>query len=243
MGLGERAYEELFGEPPQRRIELSYSGRVKDYGGLVRERIGAIEFVLSKEFREIDEEIQKGLLQQLLCKLYRVKKKTLAMDLYNSFLKKIGDYATGGGGDADDDELRESFERVSARYFDGYLLMPHLKWVGPSTSVLGRYTFATDTVTISSVLRGAGDALDYVLYHELLHKKHKFEHRGNTTRSHTTAFRNDEKRFRTSNGGDPEKALHAWLRANVRRRRAATNSRQQEEKEQKSVLRKLLDYF
>jgi hypothetical protein len=50
--------------------------------------------------------------------------------------------------------------------------------------------------------------LDYVMYHELLHKKHSFNVKNGRHQAHTTAFRNDERRF----GLDMEQELNKWLR-------------------------------
>jgi hypothetical protein len=51
--------------------------------------------------------------------------------------------------------------------------------------------------------------LDYVMYHELLHKKHGLTKGG---RAHTKAFRADEAKFEEAS----EQQLHAFLRAKKR---------------------------
>jgi hypothetical protein len=54
------------------------------------------------------------------------------------------------------------------------------------------------------------------MYHEMLHKKHKFScSAGGRTHSHTKAFKDEEKLFRPA---DVEERLHRFLRGAHRRR-------------------------
>ena len=65
-----------------------------------------------------------------------------------------------------------------------------------STSKLGSYEYGSDTISISNNLISASkEILDYVMYHEILHKKHKFENRKGRNYHHTAKFRNDERKF------------------------------------------------
>lgn len=229
--LGVQAYEGLFGKTPHKRVRVAYSGRFRGYNANVTSNATTTTFKLSKAFLEVGEDIQVGVMQHLLAKLHKSKKETLEMDLYNRFLKKIGEYETAGGGIIEDEELRASFARVNEKYFNNYMLAPHIRWGSHSRRQLGLYSFGEDTITLSTVLRGAGDLLDYVMYHELLHKKHKFDHKAGRTHSHTPAFRRDEKLFVMNDGSDPEKSLVHYLRLLTQK------------KSQKSVIRQLMDFF
>ena len=55
--------------------------------------------------------------------------------------------------------------------------------------------YATDTVTLSKALAHDLELVDYVMYHELLHKKHKFTSKNGKSRHHTKEFRIAEKRY------------------------------------------------
>jgi len=97
-------------------------------------------------------------------------------------------------------DLASSFERVNAEYFAGALARPRLTWSSVLTRrKLGHYDRAHDTVMISSALdapRVPGCAVDFIMYHELLHKA-----QGNGTSAsrrivHDAKFQRDEKRFR-----------------------------------------------
>jgi hypothetical protein len=68
-------------------------------------------------------------------------------------------------------------------------------------------------VTISSILKNNRLLLKFVLYHELLHKKHSFK-TTKTGRSqyHTKAFRIDEKKFSEKENIDVEKELESFVK-------------------------------
>lgn len=95
--------------------------------------------------------------------------------------------------------LVDVFTRVNARYFAGSLTPPHLRWSrSPTYRTLGHYNYLTDTVVISALL-DASDipayALDFVMYHELLHKALGVTAMNGRRRAHTTAFRRAEREF------------------------------------------------
>lgn len=96
-------------------------------------------------------------------------------------------------------DLMASFERVNRRYFQGKMARPGLRWNRLFTvAVMGYYQAFRDTVMISLSLDHPGVpeyVLDYVMYHELLHKKHG-ETRANGRRFvHTPEFRQEERQF------------------------------------------------
>jgi predicted SprT family Zn-dependent metalloprotease len=90
--------------------------------------------------------------------------------------------------------LAESFERVNSEYFNGLIDKPNLVWCN-GRSRLGFYDYGRDTIAISRVLEDRQRLIDYVMYHEMLHKKHKFNTKGRI-RHHSKDFRQDEKAFR-----------------------------------------------
>jgi len=102
-----------------------------------------------------------------------------------------------------------------------------LVWGGYTKTQLGHYTYANNTVSISRVLEENDELLDFVVYHELLHKKHKFKHKGTRSISHTAEFRADEKKF-------SDKNMDEELRKFLRKPRAKT-----QETESSGVLKKI----
>ena len=95
--------------------------------------------------------------------------------------------------------LEESFKRINEKYFDGLIEKPNLIWGSQSTSKLGSYRYASDTITISTIFKNADiRLLDYIMYHETLHKKHKFESKNGRHYHHTTEFKQKEQEFENS---------------------------------------------
>lgn len=95
--------------------------------------------------------------------------------------------------------LETSFQRVNEQYFDGALPRPILQWNTQITKrMLGHYNPGTDTVTLSITLDSPEVppfVIDFVMYHELLHKRHGIHTTNGHRRIHTPHFRQDERAF------------------------------------------------
>ncbi len=94
-------------------------------------------------------------------------------------------------------------------YFNGMMLQPNLKFGGKNFHTLGTYSYTDDTIMISSVLKKDMHLLDYVMYHEMLHKKLQYKKSGKKTMHHTSEFKKLEKKFHDQ---DIEKKLQRFVR-------------------------------
>jgi hypothetical protein len=96
-------------------------------------------------------------------------------------------------------DLEEMFEQLNEKYFAGSLRQPHIGWSarswrrqfgcydpGPNQILLNR---RMDHPAVPQV------AVEYVLYHEMLHVKHPTRRSGCSLVSHSSEFRAEEKRF------------------------------------------------
>ena len=96
-------------------------------------------------------------------------------------------------------DLDEIFEELNFRYFDGLLAKPALSWsVRPSRSMLGHYDPSHNAIIVSRLLDSREVprlALEYVLFHEMLHLRYPVEHSGARRRVHTREFRQAERDF------------------------------------------------
>jgi hypothetical protein len=96
-------------------------------------------------------------------------------------------------------DLASAFARVNADYFDNALSRPRLTWSRTFTGrKFGHYDPIQDTVLISCSLDRAdvpAFVLDFVMYHELLHKKLGVDWRQGRAAAHTSEFREAERRF------------------------------------------------
>ena len=95
--------------------------------------------------------------------------------------------------------LEQIFEDLNARYFDGLMGRPLLGWSRRhSRSMLGHFDPSHNAIIISRIFdtnRIPRLALEYVLFHEMLHLRYPVDHRGARRRVHTREFREAEKRF------------------------------------------------
>jgi hypothetical protein len=96
-------------------------------------------------------------------------------------------------------DLEALFHRLNHRYFQGRLEMPRLRWSRRRTvRKMGHYDVQRDTVVLSATLDAPGVpplVVEYVLYHELLHKVFGVSYERGRCRAHTPAFRRAEARF------------------------------------------------
>jgi hypothetical protein len=95
--------------------------------------------------------------------------------------------------------LDEIFERLNGRYFDGLLGRPLLGWSRTaSRSLLGHFDPSHNAIIINRVFDRSGvplEALEYVMFHEMLHLQFPVNHSGSRRRVHTKEFREAEKKF------------------------------------------------
>ncbi len=219
MDVIKRAFTELF---PEREFpyatKLTFSGRFTAYNASVMKRHSFIEIRASRAWKGVADDIMLGLVQTLLVKLFgHVKDETYNMRLYDQFLKNIHISIQKK---EPDKMLAESFNRVACEFFSNTVEMPNLRWGSCSKRKLGSYDFQTDTIVISRILLGKDLRLiDYVVFHEILHKKLKFSKTNGRKHFHTAEFRGWEKRFPQNEEieeelkriGRNKKTLLSWL--------------------------------
>jgi len=195
--LIKEAYTRLFPDDELTlNTSLKYSGRFSDFNANVKKYSNNIEFNLSKKWRGVNKEIIIGLIQDLLLKIFKKKKKTLNIDLYHNFIKNLHYTVPKTNSDP---ILESSFTRINNEYFDGFIEIPNIKWGRFSNRKLGSYDFHKDTISISKILLNEPrELLDYVMYHEMLHKKIKFKSGNKRTIFHSSEFRKKEQEFKDS---------------------------------------------
>jgi hypothetical protein len=190
------------------KVKLTYSKRFKDYNANVKKLGNHLEFGLSHKWKSVSEEIRIGLIQELLLGLFNDKKNSINIDLYNNFIKSLHIAIPKTKTHA---VLEESFNRVNEKYFYGLVERPNLVWKGNSKTHLASYDFQSDTISVSNIFRYADEEImDYLIYHELLHKKLKYYHKNGKSIHHTSEFRKKEKSF--ENKKMIEKKMAAWIK-------------------------------
>ncbi|HEX6503843.1 MAG TPA: SprT-like domain-containing protein [Terriglobales bacterium] len=96
-------------------------------------------------------------------------------------------------------DLEKIFDDLNAKYFWGLLARPRLTWSqNHARNSLGHYDPAHNAIVVSRVFdhpRVPRYAVEYILYHEMLHLKHPVKLRGSRRCVHSAEFQSEEKLF------------------------------------------------
>jgi len=205
--LIKKAFSEMY---PDKEMDfdtrLMYSRAFKGFNAKVKYTKTHMEFRLSYDWKEVSDEIQIGLIQSLLNRIYKTNTKTIEIELYTIFLKKI---PTLTPKTKTEPVLEESFERVNKEYFSDMMISPNLEFGGKNFHTLGTYDHGNDTIRISELLKKDFVLMDYVMYHEMLHKKFKYRDTEKRLIHHSKQFREEEKKFKVA---DVEEKLKSFLK-------------------------------
>jgi hypothetical protein len=179
-------------------VSLNHLWRRRDYPNttLLKANIG---------FQNADRQVWQSLLQSSLGQCVSTGeqhyREFAASEDFNDSLLELESFAAPppppSRGRAHD--LNEIFSRVNNDYFGGLMLKPVLTWNRTLTArKFGHYQPGRDTIMISVTLDDPdvpAFALDFVMYHELLHKKHGSMTANGRRLSHSPAFRAEERLF------------------------------------------------
>lgn len=96
-------------------------------------------------------------------------------------------------------DLESIFDELNLRFFHGLLARPRMTWSGSrARAMLGHYDPAHNTIVVSRIFDSAAVpryAVDYIVYHEMLHLRHPVKLRGGRRCVHSAEFQADEKLF------------------------------------------------
>ncbi len=194
MNLIEESFQRLFPEKEfPYQAEMEYNRRLADFNANIRLEPRKIKVNLNLQWKDIDREIKIGLIQHLLLRIFKKRAHTTNIELYNNFIKNIPILTPKTKSDP---LLAVSFDRVNHHLLSNSVEKTNLTWGTDSFRKLASYNFHTDTITVSTLFTEARtEVLDYLMYHEMLHKFHKFKHNQGRSSFHTSAFREDEQRY------------------------------------------------
>jgi SprT-like family len=96
-------------------------------------------------------------------------------------------------------DLEEIFEQLNHEYFFGLMARPALGWsLRVSRATLGHYDPSHNAIIISKLLdseKAPRLAVEYVMFHEMLHLRFPVDHKGARRCVHTPEFKQAEKQF------------------------------------------------
>lgn len=191
------AFEELF---PQKNseeyiFEEKYSKKFRSFNGSIIYYPMQKKYLskASSDFLDVQEIIRKGFFLHLLSKVHKIKLDSPDMRLYENFIEKLGKFTPASQSDP---VLLDSFNRMNAAFFQNSIEPTNLKWGSLTYRRVGLFSYQDNMITISPVLRKRIDLVDFVMFHEMLHKKHQFyKTRTGRHMHHHTAFREEEKSY------------------------------------------------
>jgi predicted metal-dependent hydrolase len=96
-------------------------------------------------------------------------------------------------------DLDVIFEDLNRRFFGGMQARPQLSWSqGRARNLLGHYDPAHNAIIVSRIFDHPGVpryAVEYIVYHEMLHLRHPVKLRGSRRCVHSADFRAEERLF------------------------------------------------
>jgi hypothetical protein len=206
----QQEYRALRPKAPMPPIQLRFR-RFTSLNTRIRLREGQILVSLSDLLEGAQEPVIRAIAHILLAKLY--KKPIDAMQdlrykrfVYSPAVTRQTELIRGARGskryfgpEGRFYHLEEVFDSLNARFFGGMLGRPELTW---SASVakrsLGHYDAAHNTIVVSRVFDRPSSpryAIEYLLYHEMLHLKHPVKMRGLRRCVHSREFKAEEVLF------------------------------------------------
>ncbi len=223
------------GPPPPLSVEFyAYTG----LSSTIRLRQGRVQVRVSDLLRTAPSDVLYALARILIAKLYRRKAPAEAQRHYREYATQAGvreaseaarrvrGYKLTNSPQGYAYDLEAIFHQLNAKYFDGRLAKPRLSWSNqPTGRVFGHHDQVHETIIISRTLDDPQVprlAVEFVLYHEMLHIKHPPRYTKERTIYHSPAFRQDERRFE---GYEQANDLLEKLAAPVRRRRRIQRGR------------------
>ena len=196
------------GRPPRFRVEFyPYSSLVLT----IRRREDVVYVRFSDLLRRAPMAVLEAAAALLLARVYRRKPSRELTEPYLEYARsdrtrsrmnrmrsgRVRLSATNPRGDHFD--LNRLFDDLNREYFAGQLQRPHIGW---STRIwrrqFGCYDPGPNQILLNRRMDRPGVpacAVEYVLFHEMLHVKHPTRRSGCSMVSHSREFREEEKRF------------------------------------------------
>ncbi len=205
-----RVFVQMRPRTPLPAIDVEFK-RYANANAQIRLGDGRLEIRMADTLAGAPEPVIEALAEILLSKLFRRPVPASSSARYRRYLnqkdvrrnidlvrqirgRKRLDSAQGEAYDLD-----QMFEDLNFRYFFGLMAKPLLGWSpNASRTMLGHYDPPHNAIVLSRILdrhEVPKIAVEYVLFHEMLHLRHPAEHNGSRRCVHTREFKEAEKQF------------------------------------------------
>ncbi|HTR36048.1 MAG TPA: SprT-like domain-containing protein [Bryobacteraceae bacterium] len=205
-----RVFRELRPRTPAPTVRVRFC-KYANANSFVRWDESGLEFRITDVLEGAPAPILEALVYLLLAKLLRRPVPKAYAERYRRYLNRKEmrrslqlvkqtrgrKFVSGPKGDRYD--LEEIFEELNLRFFAGLMARPLLGWSRrPSRVMLGHYDPSHNAIILSRLLdspRAPRLAVEYVLFHEMLHLRFPVDHRGARRCVHTREFKQAERAF------------------------------------------------
>jgi hypothetical protein len=206
----QETYRELHPRKPMPELAVEFFAFV-NINNTIRMREGKLFVRLSDLLEGAPEAVLRALAHILLAKIYRKPIERTCAARYRRYIsgqdiarkahlvrqmrgRKRIESAQGRTYN-----LENIFDDLNARFFFGLLGRPRMTWSRDhARNRLGHYDPAHNAIVVSRVFdhpRVPHYAVEYIVYHEMLHLKHPVKLRGSRRCVHSTEFQTEEKLF------------------------------------------------
>ena len=206
----QQAYRDLSLRDPAPEFEVRFF-RFANINNTIRIRQGRIFTRLSDLLEGAPEPVLYAILHILIAKLYRKPIDAAHAARYRKFtgskamaekahlIRQMRGRKRIEGPQGAYYNLNEIFDELNLRFFHGLMARPQMTWSGKrALRSLGHYDPAHNTIVVSRVFDRASVpryAVEYLVYHEMLHLRHPVKLRGSRRVVHPPAFYAEEKLF------------------------------------------------
>ncbi|WP_263365674.1 M48 family metalloprotease [Edaphobacter bradus] len=210
VAIFEQQYRDLRPRAPIPPLDIRFR-RFTSLNTTIRLREGRLHVSLSDVLEHAPESVHHAIAHILLAKLY---KKPIAHVHADRYRRHVSSEAvsrqaehirqtrgrkrilTHAGHHYD---LNEIFDSLNTRFFHGLLGRPILTWSAHyARRMLGHYDAAHNTIVVSRVFDRSDTprcAIEYLLYHEMLHLKHPVRVKAGRRCVHSREFQAEERLF------------------------------------------------
>lgn len=205
-----QAYRDLRPIAPVPEFEVHFY-RFANINNTIRLRQGRLFVRLSDLLEGAPEPVLYAILHILIAKLYRKPIDSAHATRYRKFtgsktmsekshlIRQLRGRKRIEGPKGKHYHLDEVFDELNLRFFHGLMARPQMTWSGKQAlRRLGHYDAAHNTIVVSRVFDRAvvpRYAIEYLVYHEMLHLRHPVKLRGSRRSVHPPAFQEEEKLF------------------------------------------------
>jgi predicted metal-dependent hydrolase len=210
VAIFQQEYRALRPRAPMPPIAVRFR-RFTSLNTTIRLRDGQIHVSLSDLLEGAPESVVRAIAHILLAKLYKkpieaaqnLRYKRFASSAAVARQTELIRHARGSkryfGPEGRFYHLDEIFDSLNIRFFGGLLGRPELTWSEHHAKrSLGHYDAAHNTIVVSRVFDRPSSpryAIEYLLYHEMLHLKHPVRMRGLRRCVHSREFKAEEAQF------------------------------------------------